>query len=54
MFVVRTIKKNKESTDERTSLIKNHSNKVISILSGKWNKVTQRMLTMYKKKKKDK
>ena len=37
MFVVRTIKKNKESTDERTSLIKNHSNKIISILSGKWN-----------------
>ena len=37
MFVVRTIKKNKERTDERTSLIKNHSNKIISILSGKWN-----------------
>jgi len=37
MFVDRTIKKNKESTDERTSLIKDHSNKITSILSGKWN-----------------
>ena len=37
MFVVRTIKVNKESTDERTSLIKYHSKKIISILSGKWN-----------------
>jgi hypothetical protein len=37
MFVVRTIKVNKESTDERTSLIKHHSKKIISILSGKWN-----------------
>lgn len=37
MFVVRTIKKNKERTDERTSSIINHSNKITSIMSGKWN-----------------
>ncbi len=37
MFVVRAIMKNKEKTDERTSIIKVHSKKIISILSGKWN-----------------
>ena len=37
MFVVRAIMKNKEKTDERTSIIKIHSKKIISILSGKWN-----------------
>ena len=37
MFVVRTIQKNKIKTDERTSLVMNHSDKIISILSGKWN-----------------
>lgn len=37
MFVVRTIKKNKENTDERTSSIVNHNDKIFSILSGKWN-----------------
>ena len=37
MFVVRAIMKNKEKTDERTSIIKNHSKKIVSILSGKWN-----------------
>ena len=36
-FVVRAIMKNKERTDERTSSIKSHSKKIISILSGKWN-----------------
>jgi len=37
MFVVRAIMKNKEKTDERTSTIKIHSKKIVSILSGKWN-----------------
>tara|TARA_Y100000816_G_scaffold292035_1_gene285506 strand:- start:2137 stop:3165 length:1029 start_codon:yes stop_codon:yes gene_type:complete len=37
MFVVRAITKNKEKTDERTSIIKKHSKKIYSILSGKWN-----------------
>ena len=37
MFVIRTIKKNKEKTDERTSDVQFHSKKVISVLSGKWN-----------------
>ena len=37
MFVVRAIMKNKEKTDERTSIIKVHTKKIISILSGKWN-----------------
>jgi D-amino-acid oxidase len=37
MFVVRTIKKNKERTDERTSSVTNHSKKIISVMSGKWN-----------------
>ena len=37
MFVVRAIKKNKESTDERTSSVYVHSKKIISIFSGKWN-----------------
>ena len=37
MFVVRAIMKNKEKTDERTSIVKIHSKKILSILSGKWN-----------------
>ena len=37
MFVVRTIKKDKEKTDERTSSIHFHSKKILSVLSGKWN-----------------
>ena len=37
IFVVRTIMKNKEKTDERTSVVKIHSKKILSILSGKWN-----------------
>lgn len=37
MFVVRTIKKNKEKTDERTSSVYFHSKKILSVLSGKWN-----------------
>ncbi len=37
MFVVRTIKKNKEKTDERTSSVNFHSKKILSVLSGKWN-----------------
>ena len=37
MYVVRTLKKNKEKTDERTSSIHFHSKKIISVLSGKWN-----------------
>ena len=37
MFVVRTIKKNKEKTDERTSSIYFHSKKILSVMSGKWN-----------------
>ena len=37
MFVVRSIKKNKERTDERTSAVTNHSKKIISVMSGKWN-----------------
>ena len=37
MYVVRTIKKNKEKTDERTSSVNFHSNKILSVLSGKWN-----------------
>lgn len=36
-FVVRTIQKNKEKTDERVTSIVNHSKKITSILSGKWN-----------------
>lgn len=37
MFVVRTIMKDKEKTDERTSVVQSHSKKIISVLSGKWN-----------------
>ena len=37
MYVVRTIKKNKEKTDERTSSVNFHSNKILGVLSGKWN-----------------
>ena len=36
-FVIRTIQKNKEKTDERVSSIVKHSKKITSILSGKWN-----------------
>jgi hypothetical protein len=37
MFVVRTIKINKESTDERVTSVNYHNKKIISVLSGKWN-----------------
>lgn len=37
MFVIRAIMRNKEKTDERTSIVTYHSKKIISILSGKWN-----------------
>ncbi len=37
MFVVRTIKANRENTDERTSTVTRHSKKILSIMSGKWN-----------------
>ena len=37
MYVVRTIKKDKEKTDERTSSVNFHSKKILSVLSGKWN-----------------
>ncbi len=37
MYVVRVIKKDKENTDERTSTVTNHTKKIISIMSGKWN-----------------
>ena len=37
MFVVKIIKKNKENTDERTSTVTNHTKKIISVMSGKWN-----------------
>ena len=36
-FVIRTIQKDKEKTDERVSSILYHSKKITSILSGKWN-----------------
>ena len=36
-YIVRTIKSNKEKTDERTNEITKINNKVITILSGKWN-----------------
>jgi hypothetical protein len=36
-FVIRTIQKDKEKTDERVSSIISHSKKITSILSGKWN-----------------
>lgn len=36
-YVVRTIKSNKEKTDERTNEITKIDNKIITILSGKWN-----------------
>ena len=37
MYVVRAIKRNKESTDERVSSINYHNKKIISVFSGKWN-----------------
>jgi len=37
MFVVRALKKDKEKTDERVTSINHHTNKIISIFSGKWN-----------------
>ena len=37
LFVIRTIQKDKEKTDERVSSIVSHSKKIKSILSGKWN-----------------
>ena len=36
-FVVRTLKKNVEKTDERTGEIQIIDQKFISVLSGKWN-----------------
>ena len=36
-FVVRTIKANVEKFDERTNLIQIYNNKIITVLSGKWN-----------------
>ena len=37
MFVIRAIMRDKEKTDERTSVVTSHSKKIVSILSGKWN-----------------
>jgi D-amino-acid oxidase len=37
LYVVRVIGVNKSKTDERTAQIYNHSKKIISIFSGKWN-----------------
>lgn len=36
-FVVRTLKFNVEKSSERTNLIQNYDNKILTILSGKWN-----------------
>ena len=36
-LVVRTIKSNVEKTSERTNLIQNEGDKIITVLSGKWN-----------------
>ena len=36
-FVVRTLKFKVEKTSERTNLIQNYNNKIITVLSGKWN-----------------
>jgi len=36
-FGIRTIEKNKENTDQRTNILKRHSNNIFSIYSGKWN-----------------
>ena len=35
--MVRTIKSNVEKTSERTNLIQNEGDKIITVLSGKWN-----------------
>ena len=37
LYVVRVIGLNKRKTDERTTQVYNHSKKIISIFSGKWN-----------------
>ena len=37
LYVVRVIGLNKRKTDERTTQVHNHSKKIISIFSGKWN-----------------
>ena len=37
MFVVRTLKINKENTDERVTSVNYHNKKIISVFSGKWN-----------------
>ena len=37
MFVVRAVKINKKSTDERTSSIYHHTKNIFSVLSGKWS-----------------
>ena len=37
MFTIRTLLSNKEKTDERTSNIKQISDKLYVVLTGKWN-----------------
>jgi len=37
MFVVRVVKINKKSTDERTTSIYKHTKNIYSVLSGKWS-----------------
>ena len=36
-FVVRTIKANVEKSSDRTNLVQNYNNKIITVMSGKWN-----------------
>ena len=36
-YTIRTLKMNVEKTDERTGYIKQHTNKIISVFSSKWN-----------------
>ena len=37
MYTIRTLKLNKEKTDERTNYLKKINNKIIVVLTGKWN-----------------
>ena len=37
MFTIRTLKINKENTDERTSYLKKINDKTYVVLTGKWN-----------------
>ena len=37
MYTIRTLKVNKEKTDERTNYLKKINNKIIVVLTGKWN-----------------